>query len=251
MRSTKHSPPLLGAALALSAALAVTLGAGCTQPLMRSMRVEPGPALAAGAEVLIGGEEASSTSANGDGGSEEREGAFGLWPINLDFRYGWVSDLGAGIAAGVYAPGVYNQKITGSASGCLPPLWLFTPYVQLGVVQGPFAASFGGEAGCGAGALFGGADLRLVEDDFWSVSLSPVGRWTTPWGPEGTTPADQVPRGDSLEAGGSLRVGPIFALYSHEWAIGPPRAFEHPGGSLEARTWHTVMLGLDIVFERH
>jgi len=225
---------------------------GCTQPVMRSMRVEQGFELAGGAELLVGGEDARSSSAGDESGAgPPSKGAIGFWPLNVDARYGWVSDAGLGIAGGLYMPGVFNQKIEGSASGCPPPAWLFVPYVQLGAITGPVSTSFGGEGGCGAGALFGGFDFRLADPDGWGpVSVSPAGRWTTPWGPDDDTPVDQVPRGDSLEAGMSVRVGFLFLQYWHEWARGPLRKFEHPGGSISARTWHTFVLGADVPFNR-
>jgi hypothetical protein len=233
--------------------VAVAGGAvGCTQPVMRSMRIEKGFELAAGAEVLVGGEDAESRSAGNEGGTQEpSKSAAVIWPFNVDARYGFVDDSGLGIAGGLYAPGAFNQKITGSASGCPPPLWLFVPYVQLGAMTGPVSTSLGGEGGCGAGALFGGFDFRLADPENWGpVSVSPAGRWTTPWGPEADTPIDQVPRGDSLEAGVSLRVSFLFVQYWHEWARGPVRQFEHPGGTVSARTWHTFVLGADVPFNR-
>ena len=237
------------AALTLATFVVVLVVVGCTQPVMRSMRIEPGLELVGGAALLAGEGDASSTS-GGAGESTTTSGAVTFWPINVDARYAWVDRLGVGVAGGVYFPGWFNQKINGAGSSCLPPLWMIVPYVQAGVDLGVFAFSVGAEGGCGAGALFGGFDIRLFDHEYWPVSVSPVARWTVPWGPDSETPADQVPRRPSYEAAGSLRVGFVFAQYSYERNLGPQRVFEHPGGSLRAQSWHTFVLGFIVPFEK-
>ncbi len=228
---------------------ALALSVGCTQPVLRSMRLEKGLTLTGAAEVMIGGEDAltHSTSDDGDDGSE---GATLFWPFNADVRWGFVDDDGFGVATGMYFPGMGNQKINGSGGECLPPLWMFVPYVQLGANLGRLALSVGGEAGCGAGALFGGFDIQLYRHEMWAVALAPVARLTVPWRGDGQGAADQTPRGDSVEMGVALRVGGLFIQYWHERSEGPIRRIEHPAGSQEAQTWHTISLGAEVQFQK-
>lgn len=213
------------------------------------MRLVDGPGLTSAVEVLVGGEQAKTHS--GDGGQTRiDDGALTFWPFNVDGRYAWVDDQGFGAAVGAYFPGLFNQKISGSDGGvCIAPMWLMVPYFQLGADRGRLAFSVGGEVGCGAGAAFGGVDVRVLDHPTWPVSLSPAARFTMPWGRDARSPKDQVPRGDSVEVGAALRVGGLFVQYWFERNEGPIRRFENPAGSTEAQTWHTISVGIDVDFE--
>lgn len=226
--------------LALATTVVALSIAGCVVPAMRPMRTVPGTSLTVAAGLMSGAEDERTCHE----GCEPEPVTTVSTPM-LDLRHGSMLTPRLGVTAGLHLfGGPHVAKIRGWRS-------LAIAYGQVSW-QGEIAsAALGLDLGGNVIAPVLGVDVQPWGEGSWRPNLAVYARYSQPFVSDGDALInDARVRVASWDAGGTLRIRPFMAQYSHyrqaESAADFPAGVE---GSVQARAWHVVLVGIDVPWD--
>jgi hypothetical protein len=230
--------PGLALTLAVSLALSVALGlGGCVVPAMRPMRATPGLAATVAGGLMTGAEDERACYEGCDA-----EPVTSVASPVADVRHGWMLAPELGATAGLHLfGGPHVAKTRGWRS-------LAMAYGQVSWQSDLASAALGLDFGANVIAPVAGVDVQPWGQGLWHPNLAVYARRAQPFVSAGDSSANDVRvRVASWDAGVTLRITPLMAQYSYyrqaEGVADFPAGIE---GSLQARAWHVILVGLDI-----
>jgi hypothetical protein len=227
-------------ALALALALGLTLAlglAGCVVPVMRPMRTTPGAAATVAGGVVADAEAGRTCYED----CEAASFAFVATPV-VDARHGWMLAPHLGATAGLHLfGGPHVAKTNGWRS-------LAIAYGQVSWQNDVASAALGLDLGANVVAPVVGVDVQPWGEGLWRPSLGLYARRSQPFVSDDESGVrDLRVRVASWDAGFTVRLTPLMAQYSYyrqaEGRADFPAGIE---GSLQARAWHVILVGVDV-----
>ena len=218
--------------LRLAVVTAALVGAACVQPIVRPMRIAPGPRVTAAVGGAVGGRDEVFCYE----GCKPQDVSGVVMAI--DGGYGWLLRPWAGVSVGARVGGG-KRKSAGGANVA----WAMAS-AQHRVVAG--AAGF--EVGSNSVAGLIGVELRPLGDRPSSPRFTAYAHAAAPLVPAaaGAEPHDLARA--SWDVGASLRLDGWLVQYAYDRRV--TGRFEVPGleGAGEAASWHAVVVGRDLTF---
>jgi hypothetical protein len=230
----------------VAVAILMLSAGGCVVPAMRPMRTVPGLSSTVAAGLMSGAEDERTCYE----GCEPEPVTTVATPV-LDVRHGWMLAPHLGVTGGLHLfGGPHVAKTAGWRS-------LAVAYGQVSWQNELAAAAVGLDVGGNVIAPVLGMDVQpwgpagTRGEDRWRPNLALYARHAQPFvRQEDAASTGRRVRVSSWDAGVTVRVRPVMVQYSYyrqaEGAADFPAGAE---GSVQARAWHVVLVGVDLLFD--